>query len=140
MATKATGSRASHPPALIFDGECPFCTRVALWARSRLRRPVELLPWQRLADEGRLGAYLLRREEAARWAWWVEGARRWRGHRAVGRTLLTCRGAWRLLGALLLAPQPLSWPLALGYRLVARIRGHLPGTVPACRRAAWPPP
>lgn len=126
-------------PALIFDGDCPFCTACVLWVRPRLSRPVELPPWQRLAEEGRLGGYGLDEEEVKRWAWWVEGIRRWRGHRAAGRALLACGGAWRIAGALLLVPPPLSWPLALGYHLVTRIRGHLPGVTPACERDRWPP-
>lgn len=128
-----------NEPALVFDGHCGFCTACVLWASRRFRRPVELAPWQALSEQGRLGGYGLVEEETKRYAWWIEGARRWRGHRAAGRALLACRGAWPLLGALLLAPPPFSWPMALGYHLVSRNRGHLPGTRPACRRDRWPP-
>lgn len=127
------------PPILVFDGECGFCTASVLWLRRRLKRPVELVPWQKPAEAGGLAELGLDREQLRRWAWWLEDGRRWRGHRAVGRALLACRGAWPALGAVLLAPPPLSWSAALGYRLVARLRGHLPGVTPACRRDHWPP-
>lgn len=127
------------PPILVFDGECGFCTASVLWLRRRLKRPVELVPWQELAATGGLTGVRLDRDDVRRWAWWIEDGRRWRGHRAGGRALLACRGAWPALGALLLLPAPLSWPAALGYRLVARFRGRLPGVTPACRRDRWPP-
>lgn len=130
---------ASLAPALVFDGECRFCTACVLWARRRSRRPIELLPWQALAARGGLAAYGLGPEEARGWAWWVEEGRRWRGHRAAGRALLACGGGWRLLGRVLLAPPPLAWAFALGYALVSRVRGSLGGVRPACRRERWPP-
>lgn len=133
-------TRPGGPPALIFDGECPFCTASALWVRRRLRRPAELLPWQKLAETGRLGPFGLTTEETKRWAWWVEGGRGWRGHRAAGRALLACRGAWPLAGRVLLAPPPLSWIFALGYFVVSHTRKYLGGVEPACEREVWPPP
>jgi predicted DCC family thiol-disulfide oxidoreductase YuxK len=123
-------------PLLVFDGDCGFCTAAVDWAARRFRRPVEVAPWQRLElDE--LG---LTREDVDLYAWWIErgddapdGLRRWRGHRAAGRALRSCRGIWPFFGLLLLLPPPVSWIWAAGYRLVARFRGYLPGATPACK-------
>ncbi|MEM9554385.1 MAG: DUF393 domain-containing protein [Acidobacteriota bacterium] len=121
-------------PILVFDGDCGFCTRSALWLRARLLQPVRLQPWQ-TTDLAALG---LREEQTRRAAWWLDGARRDSGHRAIARALIACGAPWPLLGRLLLVP-PISWAAALGYRLIARYRGLLPGTTPACRRPDWPP-
>lgn len=127
---------------LIFDGDCGFCTTSVDWVARRFRDEVkvEVVPWQRLP----LDDFGLSREEVALYAWWLEvtegsgeqrqGVRKWRGHRAAGKALRACRGVWPWLGALLLTPPPLSWLWAVGYRLVARFRGYLPGTTPACKR------
>ena len=136
-------------PLLIFDGDCGFCTAAVNWAARRFRRPVEVVPWQRLD----LDAFGLTRKDVDLYAWWIEpeveteegedseggetrGLRKWRGHRAAGRALKTCRGIWPLFGFLLLLPPPFSWVWAAGYRLVARFRGYLPGSTPACKLPA----
>lgn len=133
------------PPLLIFDGDCGFCTATVNWAARRFRRPVEVAPWQRLDLEA-LG---LTRRDVDRYAWWIEpeteeeaetgeggGVRRWRGHRAAGRALRCCRGLWPLFGFVLLLPPPFAWVWAAGYRVVARFRGYLPGSTPACKLPA----
>lgn len=125
-----------HLPLLVFDGECGFCTLSVLWLLRRFRRPVGTVPWQ----EAELAALGLTEPEVRRWAWWIDAeGRRFRGHRAVGKALVACGAGWPLLGRLLLLP-PVALVAAPGYRLVARFRGHFPGTTPACRRAGgWPP-
>jgi predicted DCC family thiol-disulfide oxidoreductase YuxK len=123
-------------PVLVFDGDCGFCTRSVLWLERRLREPVDSVPWQ-VAD---LAALALTEAQARQAAWWVEAdGRRARGHRAIAQALRRCRGGWPLVGRLLLVP-PLSWLGAPAYALVARFRGYLPGTTPACKRPSWPPP
>lgn len=126
------------PPLLVFDGDCGFCTATVNWAARRFRRPVEVVPWQRID----LDAFGLSRGDVDLYAWWIEAAdpsdgegelRKWRGHRAAGRALRTCRGIWPLFGLLLLLPPPFAWLWAAGYRLVARFRGYLPGSTPACK-------
>jgi predicted DCC family thiol-disulfide oxidoreductase YuxK len=123
---------------LVFDGDCGFCTTSVLWLLRRFRHPVEAVPWQRLAREGRLEALGLSENDVRRFAWWLEGGRRYRGHGAVGKALMACGRGWPLLAWPFLVPV-LAWPMAAGYRFIARIRGHLPGTTPACRRERWPP-
>lgn len=120
-------------PTLIFDGDCGFCTGSVEWLERRLAREVVIVPWQR----AELAHWGLTEADARRYAWWVdEAGRAHRGHRAAARALRASRGAWPLVGWLLLVP-PLSWLAAVGYRLVAKTRGHLPGTTPACRNPAW---
>lgn len=126
-------------PLLVFDGDCGFCTMTVDWIGRRLRQPAEIVPWQRL-DFEELG---LSQHDVDRYAWWIEpaeeeepgerGWRKWRGHRAAGRALRRCRGLWPWLGAVLLAPPPISWIWRAGYRLVANSRGILPGATPACK-------
>jgi len=124
-------------PLLVFDGDCGFCTTSVNWAARHFRQPVDVEPWQRL-DLDALG---LTARDVERYAWWIEPAgesgsdelRKWRGHRAAGRALRSFGGLWPWAGALLLAPPPLSWLWATGYRLVSTFRGYLPGGTPACR-------
>jgi predicted DCC family thiol-disulfide oxidoreductase YuxK len=114
---------------LIFDGDCSVCTSCATWARRHVKGSVEIAPWQRME----LARYGLTPEDAGAAAWWIDRAgRRYRGHAAIGRTLIDCGGWWRLAGTLLSAP-PISWAAALGYVVVARYRHRLPGATPACR-------
>lgn len=128
-------------PLFVFDGDCGFCTMSVDWVGRRLREPAEIVPWQRL-DLEELG---LSQHDVDRYAWWIEPAEptegaeaqgkksKWRGHRAAGRALRRCRGLWPWLGAVLLAPPPISWIWAAGYRLIANMRGILPGATPACK-------
>jgi len=105
------------------------CTSCAAWARRHVKGPVEIVPWQRTD----LARYGLTPDDAGAAAWWIDrGGRRYRGHAAVGRTLIECGGWWKLAGTLLSAP-PVSWAAAPGYAVVARYRHHLPGATPACR-------
>lgn len=127
---------------LIFDGDCGFCTRCVLWLEARWARPVRALPWQS-ADLEALGLDEARTRREVCWVELFAGqparTRREGGHRAAAYALRACRSPWPALGALLLLPPPFAWIFAAGYRLVARNRGRLPGTTPACRRPSWPP-
>ena len=116
---------------LIFDGACGFCTRVARWVERRLPPDARVLPWQRIRDLSRCG---LTEEEAASAAWWIdEEGRAHRGHLAAAETLRAIGGGWwRHLGSAIRVP-PVRWLAAGVYALVARVRGHLPGTTPAVR-------
>ncbi|MEL7059064.1 MAG: DUF393 domain-containing protein [Acidobacteriota bacterium] len=120
-------------PLLVFDGDCGFCTRSVLWLQLRLRRPVRIEPWQYL-DLGRVG---LDEAMVRRAAWWIEDGLHHEGHLAIARALGACRWPWPLLGWYLRIP-PNRWVAAVAYRLVARYRGLLPGTTPACSRPDWP--
>ncbi|MGH9097118.1 MAG: thiol-disulfide oxidoreductase DCC family protein [Acidimicrobiales bacterium] len=121
----------SRVPILIYDGDCGFCTSVAVGISRRWRAPAHALAWQSLG-EGGLAELGLTPEAAQREAWWVDDRRRqFGGHRAVAKALLAARGCRRAAGAAILMP-PLSWVAGLGYRLVVRYRHRLPGSTNAC--------
>jgi predicted DCC family thiol-disulfide oxidoreductase YuxK len=117
---------------LVFDGDCGFCTRSAHWLAAHTADPLQVVPYQALD----LATLSLSEHDVTHYAWWLDGGRRARGHRAIARALLTCRAPWSLIGRLILLP-PLSWLGAPMYRLIARYRGRLPGATTACR---LPPP
>jgi predicted DCC family thiol-disulfide oxidoreductase YuxK len=114
---------------LLYDGDCGFCSRWVLWARTHL--PAEVaIESSTSADLEELGVSVA---EARAAAWWIEpDGRRRRGHAAIARTLVECRGMWRVFGHVLVLP-PVSWCAAGVYALVARYRSHLPGGSPSCR-------
>ncbi len=121
----------SPVPILIYDGDCGFCTSVAVGISRRWRAPAEARSWQSLG-EGGLAQLGLTPEAARQAAWWVDGeGRRFRGHRAVAKALLAARGWRRGVGGAILIP-PVSWAAAVGYRVVVRYRHRLPGSTTAC--------
>jgi predicted DCC family thiol-disulfide oxidoreductase YuxK len=110
---------------LIFDGECGFCAAAASWITPRLRIPISVVPRQDIGDLDELG---LTEAELSGAVYWIDAyGRADRGHRAVGRALIMTSGPLVLAGWLLLLP-PTSWLGAVGYGIVARLRGKLPGT------------
>src|SRR5262245_13184856 len=115
-------------PVLVFDGDCAFCTRSARWVEARVDGRADVRPWQEL-DLVALG---LTERDVSEAAWWVEGERRDRGHRSIGRALIAIGGAWGLAGRLILVP-PVSWVARPVYTLVARNRHKMPGGTDACR-------
>jgi predicted DCC family thiol-disulfide oxidoreductase YuxK len=124
---------------LIFDGDCGFCTSAAQWISQAWRPGYEAVPWQHLAAHGLTSVGLTTRD-AQEAAWWVdEQGRRFRGHRAIAKSLRCCHGWKSILGRLLEVP-PLSWLSAALYPVVVRYRYRLPGGSPACRVAPPGPP
>jgi predicted DCC family thiol-disulfide oxidoreductase YuxK len=114
-------------PALIYDGDCAFCTS-SVRVLERIGPKAEMVAWQQ-SDLDALG---LTGEEAAAAVQWVEidGTIR-SGHEAVAAALGSAGGAWALAGRALLTPR--ISPIAAGaYRLIADNRHHLPGGTPAC--------
>jgi predicted DCC family thiol-disulfide oxidoreductase YuxK len=120
--------------ALIFDGDCGFCTSAVNWLKAALPLVPDCIPFQ-WAELDALG---LTEKEAADRVWLVELDRRgegrqYGGHLAVSVLLRRQPSApWRFLGFLLDTP-PFSLLAAAGYALVARYRYLLPGGTPACR-------
>ena len=112
--------------ALVFDGECRFCTWSARFIARHATRPIRIVPWQRLAPF----EYGLTPSDAASTAWWVtEHGTCFGGHRAMALALSACRRPWRQVGRLLLRP-PVAPLAATAWRVVSRGRHLLPG-VPA---------
>lgn len=118
---------ANTLPALIFDGDCAFCTSSARVAEKwfQLER-VE--PWQ-FADLDALG---LSPEQCATALQWVsiDGSVS-SGHLAVAAAMRSRGALWGVVGCVL------RWPVitqigALVYRWVAKNRHRLPGGTAAC--------
>jgi predicted DCC family thiol-disulfide oxidoreductase YuxK len=109
---------------LIYDGDCGFCTESARWLEARLPLGYPVVAWQELPSLETLG---LTEHDVQTAAWWIDvSGRPHRGHRAIARALVACKGAWSIAGWLLLIP-PVSWLAAGVYALVARYRHRLPG-------------
>jgi predicted DCC family thiol-disulfide oxidoreductase YuxK len=119
-------------PALLFDGTCGPCTRMANWVRRHDRKAqLEVVPNQ---GPGVLERFGVTRAEADRAVWLVEpGGRRREGAAAVSGTLEVLGGGWRLL-ALPYGTRPSAAIAEAAYRLVSRNRHHLAafGVTPEC--------
>jgi predicted DCC family thiol-disulfide oxidoreductase YuxK len=119
-----------HRPALLYDGDCAFCTTCARLAERRLKPDAEIVPWQ-FADLAELGVTPQQASDAVQWVE-ADGTIR-SGHEAVAAMLNSSGPICRLGGRLLLLPG-ISPIAARAYRLVAANRHRLPGSTPACRR------
>ena len=119
-------------PALVFDGDCGFCTRSADVARRVLPADCAVVPWQRV-DLAAVGTTAARAQQEVLWVprtGDVVG-----GARAVAAALRAAGRGWALLGRLLQLA-PVSRLADVVYRLVAANRMRLPGGTAAC---ALPP-
>ena len=123
-----SGHDGGRRPALVYDGDCGFCTRSARFARRILPVDCAVTPWQQ-ADLARLGVPPGRAQREVVWvsrSGVVSG-----GAEAIGRALLASGFPWLLLGVLLVLP-PGSWLARAVYPVVAANRMRLPGGTPAC--------
>lgn len=115
-------------PALIFDGDCGFCLRLASWSERRLPPTVTIIPSQ----SRHARAYGLSPSEMGSAVYWIDARNRaWSGEKAVARTLGAMRGPWAALGSAIALPG-INVLAGIGYRLVARNRHRLPGGTDAC--------
>jgi predicted DCC family thiol-disulfide oxidoreductase YuxK len=117
-------------PALVFDGDCGFCTASVIWLKRWCRPAARFVPWQELD----LAAHGLTEAQVTRAVQWLpvsDSAPIRSGAQAVARLLLRSRWPWRPVGLLMMLP-PLSWLAAVGYRITAANRYRLPGSTPAC--------
>jgi predicted DCC family thiol-disulfide oxidoreductase YuxK len=121
----------SRVPILIYDGNCGFCTSVAMKISDRWRVPAKASSWQDLGGDG-LAELGLSPADVQRAAWWVDSdGRLFEGHLAVAKSLIAAQG-WRgAVGKMILIP-PVGGVAALGYRVVVRNRHRLPGSTKAC--------
>lgn len=124
MGTMAAMARKQHPidAALVYDGECGFCTRVADRVREKYPAQPRVVPWQEI-DLDQYGLTARMCHEAVRW---VDYRGNEGGARAIGR-LWQAQGGWRRL----VAWMPFVWPFsefaAWVYRKVADNRHRLGG-------------
>ena len=122
---------ASRVPILVYDGNCGFCTAVAMKISDRWRVPAKATSWQDLGGDG-LAELGLSPADGQKAAWWVDSdGRLFEGHLAVAKSLIAAQG-WRgAVGKVILIP-PVGGVAALGYRVVVRNRHRLPGSTKAC--------
>jgi predicted DCC family thiol-disulfide oxidoreductase YuxK len=106
--------------ALVYDGECDFCGRLARWVERHDREGrVVVRPNQ---EPGLIESLGLTRSEVDRASWVVEpGGRRFEGAAGISRVLRELGGGWALLGSLYLVP-PVGWVEDRYYGRVARRR------------------
>jgi predicted DCC family thiol-disulfide oxidoreductase YuxK len=117
-------------PALVYDGDCAFCTSSAR-VLERIGPDAEVVAWQ-LTDLVALG---ITEQQAAEAVQWVEAdGTVHSGHEAIAATLRSAGGIWKILGRTILLPG-ISSLAARCYRLVAANRHRLPGGTPACEAA-----
>jgi predicted DCC family thiol-disulfide oxidoreductase YuxK len=119
--------KPSIDAALVYDGDCAFCTRSVGWVKRRFKRLPYITPWQE-ADLDRLGLTARQCHDALQW---VDYRGTFSGAQAVGRLLQAQGGLWRLVAWL-----PFFWPFSSmaegAYGLVAKNRYRLPGGTAAC--------
>lgn len=118
----------SNRSALVYDGDCAFCTTSVNYLMRWLRPNCTVTPWQ-FADLAALGVTQRRAEYEVLYispAGTVHG-----GAQAVARLMLSAGGVWAWPGGLLTLP-PVRWIAHGVYRIVAANRHRLPGGSPAC--------
>jgi predicted DCC family thiol-disulfide oxidoreductase YuxK len=122
----------SRVPILVYDGNCGFCTSVAMKISDRWRVPAKASSWQDLGGDG-LAELGLTPADGQKAAWWVDSdGRLFEGYLAVAKSLIAAQG-WRgAVGKMILIP-PVGGVAAVGYRIVVRNRHRLPGSTNACR-------
>ena len=119
-------------PTLVYDADCGFCTRSALFAKRWLDRRdrFAVRPWQEL-DLAAVGLSAADCDEAAQFVT-ADGSIR-SGHRAIASAATHGAPAWRPVGYLLMAPG-VSRVASRAYGWVAAHRYPLPGGTAACAR------
>lgn len=126
MAAHETSDAATV--ALIYDGDCGFCTATAHWVQDRAGRPGLVAPWQGLD----LAEFGLTSAQAAAAVQWVGSGQRCSGADAVAAALAYCGPGWRALGKLM-SIGPFAMVARGLYPTIARNRHRLPGATDACR-------
>ncbi|MFE5212580.1 thiol-disulfide oxidoreductase DCC family protein [Streptomyces sp. NPDC056600] len=115
-------------PVLVYDADCGFCSASVRLAERLLHPRCTTTPRQS-ADLDALGVTQERAEHEALWV--TPTGTVYGGSQTVAKLLLSARGAWPVLGALLMLP-PVRWVAHLVYRWVANNRSRLPGSTAAC--------
>lgn len=115
---------------LVYDGDCAFCTKCAVFIEQRLPAEAKVLTWQSLPD---LSAVGLTEEDLETASYWFdETGRAWRGEEGIAMALASTGGIYKLGGRAILSP-PFSWMSGPVYRWVSRNRNRMPGATDSCR-------
>jgi predicted DCC family thiol-disulfide oxidoreductase YuxK len=115
-------------PVLVYDGDCGFCTSSVTFAERRIRPSCGITPWQ-FAELDALGVTQSRAERELLWI--TPHGTVYGGAQAVAKLLLSARGGWAVLGAVLRLP-PIRWIAHGVYRIIADNRDRMPGGTAAC--------
>ncbi|MEO3754128.1 DUF393 domain-containing protein [Streptomyces sp. B6B3] len=115
-------------PVLVYDGDCGFCTTSVAFAEKRIRPRCAVTPWQ-FAELDTLGVTQRRAEHEVLWV--TPHGSVYGGAQAVAKLLLSARGGWPVLGAVLRLP-PTRWIAHGLYRIIATNRNRMPGGTAAC--------
>lgn len=121
-------TEAATGQALIFDGDCAFCSSTARFLQRWVPTEASIVPWQR-ADLDALG---LTRDECEQSVQWVGPRCRSSGALAFAHFLQSARPPWVYVGVVLAQP-PVQLVARPAYAWIARNRHRLPGGTPACR-------
>ena len=105
---------------LVYDGDCGFCRKRALWLSKHDRNDLVIVAWQ----EADLTSLSLTPQECAQRVQWVDGKKHAAGGAAIAKCLTSCNQPWRAAGKVM------QWPVIqvfteLGYRVVAANRRFL---------------
>jgi predicted DCC family thiol-disulfide oxidoreductase YuxK len=117
-----------HPPVLIYDGNCGFCTKAAGGAR-RIARPNVTIAASSAINLSDLGLTADECNEALKF---VDACGTiYSGAAAVSSLLESSVGAWPCIGRTMGLPG-IRRLADVSYRLVARNRHRLPGATASC--------
>jgi predicted DCC family thiol-disulfide oxidoreductase YuxK len=123
-------NESSHPPLLLYDGDCGFCTVAAHWLLRRTHPSAAVVAWQTVPIQ----QWSLTPEQCESAVQFVTVDHQvLSGAPAVVALLRSGKGLWPVVGKVM------TWPLvaqiaAVVYVQVARHRGSLPGATAACRQ------
>jgi predicted DCC family thiol-disulfide oxidoreductase YuxK len=116
-------------PTLIFDGDCSFCTSVAMHFQKRSFTPLVAVPWQR-AD---LAAFGLTEAQASAQVYLAHNGQLFAGAEAFAEFMRVQGDPFHRFVAWAMRLPGFRRLMAWGYTVVARNRHRLPGGTPACK-------
>ena len=115
---------------LLYDGDCGFCTKSALFAKSRLAKDLDIITWQSVDD---LKKYDLSVNDVTKRAYFIDDENKAiGGSKAIFSVGKLMKNPWRLIAKFLSLPI-FSWITETVYKLVAKNRHHMPGSTQSCR-------
>jgi predicted DCC family thiol-disulfide oxidoreductase YuxK len=135
QSARAVRRGADTSGRLLYDADCGFCTRTALWLARRRPDRVAIVPWQSVPDLAELG---LRAEDLSRQAYWQGSSGPLRGGSAAIAAAMVARGGTATVAGLLIASDAVRPVADVVYRAVAARRHRMPGGTDSCELAPTP--